>query len=183
MSLNPLGISPENVPPAFSGYPCIDNDENRWVIHRKRCEEAFKDSFKEFKSWVVENGGPVNLPWRFPMWQEDSPYGNMYMYPVELDYTVRRPCPPNWHRFDSFMRFESGAFEIPQELNALPGKLIYFSMGTIGSSEITLMQKLIQILSKSPHRFIVSKGKLNPSSIFSISQQNLKFEFNSRTTR
>src|SRR5699024_4957220 len=38
------------------------------------------------------------------------------------------------------------------------GKLCYISMGTLGSADVNLMKRLADILSKTPHKYIVSKG-------------------------
>jgi UDP:flavonoid glycosyltransferase YjiC (YdhE family) len=73
-----------------------------------------------------------------------------------------RPLPPNWYRFDNLKRTGGQhLFEVPQSLRERSGKLIYFSMGSMGGADVKLMERLINILSKSPHRFIVSKGPLH----------------------
>jgi UDP:flavonoid glycosyltransferase YjiC (YdhE family) len=52
-------------------------------------------------------------------------------------------------------------FEIPEKLRNKSGKLIYLSMGSMGGTDVELMKRLVSILSKSKHRFIVSKGPLH----------------------
>jgi len=111
-------------------------------------------------SWLAETGGPELKYSNFPLWLKYSPHGNLYMQPEELAYTAFRPDPPNWFRFDAF-RTERETFEIPPELENLPGKLIYLSMGTWGCYELQLMKRLLGILGNSPNRFIVSKGGVN----------------------
>jgi UDP:flavonoid glycosyltransferase YjiC (YdhE family) len=118
-----------------------------------------REPYGNFDKWLRENGGPDLKDKYNPFRLEYSEYANIYMYPKELDYTEFRPNPPNWHHFDSFVRPTKETFEIPPELQNGPGKLIYFSMGTIGCSELGLMGKLLEILAKSPHRYIVSKGR------------------------
>ena len=49
-------------------------------------------------------------------------------------------------------------FVVPEKLKNKSGKLIYFSLGSLSSINVQLMKKLINYLSKSPHRFIISKG-------------------------
>ena len=81
------------------------------------------------------------------------------MFPEELDYTDIRPYPPNFFRFDCLKRTAADeTFEVPQELRDKSGKLIYLSLGSMGSGDVPLMKRLVAILSKSKHRFIVSKG-------------------------
>jgi len=92
----------------------------------------------------------------------DSPFLNIYGYPLELDYHDIRPLPPKWYRFDNLKRTEQQQkFEIPVPLRDRPGKLVYFSMGSMGGTDLNLMKRLVTILSKSKHRFIVSKGPLH----------------------
>jgi len=84
------------------------------------------------------------------------------MFPEEVDYTDIRQMPPKWNRFDCFMRSgNEDTFEIPQKLRNKSGKLIYLSMGSMGGADVKLMKRLVSILSKSKHRFIVSKGPLH----------------------
>ncbi|CAG2102573.1 unnamed protein product [Medioppia subpectinata] len=72
-----------------------------------------------------------------------------------------RPLPKNCIRFDNFMRKDIHLkFEIPVPLRDRPGKLIYFSLGSMGAADVDNMKRLVNILSKSKHRFIVSKGPL-----------------------
>ena len=88
-----------------------------------------------------------------------SPYLNIYGCPKELDYTDVRPMPPTWVRFDNLKRTEVDVtFEVPEQLRDRPGKLIYFSLGSMGAINLELMQRLIGFLAESGHRFIVSKG-------------------------
>jgi len=91
-----------------------------------------------------------------------SKYLNIYGTPFELDYQDMRPLPKNWIRFDNLMRSEvKEKFEIPPELSDKSGKLIYFSMGSMGGADVKMMTRLVDILGKSEHRFIVSKGPLH----------------------
>jgi MGT family glycosyltransferase len=41
------------------------------------------------------------------------------------------------------------------------GALIYLSLGSLGSADVELMQRLVDVLSRTPHRYIVSKGPLH----------------------
>ena len=93
----------------------------------------------------------------------DSPYLNIYGYPEELDYTDVRPLPPKWIRIDAFIREGEGELKIPENFlknqnNNESQKLIYLSLGSMGSGDVELMKRLVAILAKSPHKFIVSKG-------------------------
>ncbi len=49
-------------------------------------------------------------------------------------------------------------FTLPEELAHASGGLVYLSLGSLGSADVELMKRLVRVLSRSPHRFIVSKG-------------------------
>ncbi|CAG2102370.1 unnamed protein product [Medioppia subpectinata] len=88
-----------------------------------------------------------------------SRYLHIYGYPLELDYQDIRPLGANYIRFDNYLRAEKHLpFAVPPELAAKPGALVYFSMGTLVSIDAQNMRRLVAILAKSPHRFIVSMG-------------------------
>ena len=38
------------------------------------------------------------------------------------------------------------------------GALIYLSLGSLGSADVDLMRRLVEVLGETPHRYIVSKG-------------------------
>ena len=38
------------------------------------------------------------------------------------------------------------------------GALVYVSLGSLGSADVDLMKRLVDVLARAPHRFIVSKG-------------------------
>ena len=56
------------------------------------------------------------------------------------------------------MRGSEAAFEIPEGLREGDGGLVYLSLGSLGSADVDLMRRLVDVLGRTPHRFIVSKG-------------------------
>ena len=64
----------------------------------------------------------------------------------------------NWLRIDSAVIDAPDPCPIPKKLEGLPGKLIYFSLGSMSSSYKPLMDRLLKILAELPHRFIISTG-------------------------
>ena len=144
------------MPPGFSGLSVTGN-RDEWRQFRNTVEDTLRHQFNDFNTWVIKNGGQP-LHKSLPLCINYSPYANIYMCPKELDYTDFRPNPPNWHHFETFVRSSNEHFEIPASLANLPGRLIYFSMGSLGCSDVKLMKRIVSILGKSSHRFIVSKG-------------------------
>ncbi|XP_054152667.1 NDP-glycosyltransferase YjiC-like [Oppia nitens] len=158
-SCNPLtSIRDDRTPPAFSGLPTT-GPISEWQTFNRVYNENIQETWQVFNDIEVANG--------FPKLKEnslisESKYLNIYGYPLELDYLDIRPLPDNWYRFDNFMRSEQHLpFEIPEQLLDKPGKLIYFSLGSMGGTDVDNMKRLVGILAKSKHRFIVSKGPLD----------------------
>jgi MGT family glycosyltransferase len=54
----------------------------------------------------------------------------------------------------------SEPWELPEHLRERPGALLYLSLGSLGSADVELMQRLVDILGATEHRVIVSKGPL-----------------------
>jgi MGT family glycosyltransferase len=61
---------------------------------------------------------------------------------------------------DSSVRSTDEPYSLPEEIkNRPPGSaLIYLSLGSLGSADVDLMKRLISVLGKTKHKFIVSKG-------------------------
>ena len=131
------------------------NDPNSWKKYHEEIKSIFAPMLKKLDDFYVSEGLPKR---KVIEWYYHSPYLNIYHYPLELDYTDLRPNPPNWIRIDTFMIKSKEEFVVPEKLKNLPGKLIYYSLGSLSSINIELMKRLIGFLSSSPHRFIVSKG-------------------------
>ncbi len=90
----------------------------------------------------------------------ESPYLNLYSYPAEADYARERALGPTWHRLDSTVREADTTWELPAHLRERDGALIYLSLGSLGSADVGLMQRLVDLLATTEHRVIVSKGPL-----------------------
>lgn len=93
-----------------------------------------------------------------------SKYLNIYQFPEELDYHDVIEIPKNYIRVDAYCREEPGTFELPESFqNKLKptDKLIYFSLGSMGSFDVPLMKKILATLAKTPYYYIVSKGILH----------------------
>ena len=83
------------------------------------------------------------------------------MIPKELDYSDLAPIPDKFYRIDALVREnEVEEFQLPEKLRNKPGKLIFFSLGSLASADANLMRKFVEFIADSPHRFIVSMGAL-----------------------
>ncbi|HEY3524467.1 MAG TPA: nucleotide disphospho-sugar-binding domain-containing protein, partial [Candidatus Limnocylindrales bacterium] len=80
------------------------------------------------------------------------------VYPAEADYERAVPLGPTWHRLDSCVRATEGSWDLPEPLASTEGPLVYLSLGSLGSADVGLMQRLIDVLGQTRHRVIVSMG-------------------------
>jgi MGT family glycosyltransferase len=155
MSCNPLEMPGPEIAPPYSGLPA--DDRSTWSAFRAEYDRTHRPMWSEFDAWVREQGAPGLPDLEFI---HASRHLNLYVYPQVLDYTDRRPLDATWQRLESSVRRTDAAFELPELLRDRPkgSALIYLSLGSLGSADVGLMKRLIEVLSASPHRFVVSKG-------------------------
>jgi MGT family glycosyltransferase len=153
MSCNPLEMKDPQLPPTFSGYP-ID-DRSGWTDFRAEYERTHRELWEATNTWVTEQGAPPLPDLEFI---HESAVLNLSVYPSVADYPRSMPLGPTWHRLESSVRETEDTFELPDELRAGDGALVYLSLGSLGSADVGLMKRLVDVLSATPHRYIVSKG-------------------------
>jgi MGT family glycosyltransferase len=151
-SCNPLEIKDPQLPPTFSGYP--EKDQSGWDDFRAEYERTHRDLWNETNEWVIEQGAPPLPDLEFIHESEDL---NLYLYPEAADYRRSRPLAPTWNRIDSSVRETEEPFEVPSDLDG-DGALVYLSLGSLGSADVDLMNRLVEVLASTTHRYIVSKG-------------------------
>ncbi len=153
MSCNPLEMKDHALPPVFSGYP-ID-DRSGWDGFRAEYERTHREVWESYNAFVVEAGAAPLPDLEFIHESRDL---NLYVYPEVADYPRDRPLGPTWHRLDSSVRETEEPFEVPEPLRDGDGGLVYLSLGSLGSADVELMRRLVDVLGRTSHRYIVSKG-------------------------
>jgi len=154
VSCNPLELPDPALAPVFSGYP--EADRSGWEAFREEFRRTHADlhaSFDEFR----REAGEAPLPGLEFM--DTSPHVNIYGYPDEVDYGRSLPLDSTWHNVQTSVR-TSEEWALPEHLREGPGALLYLSLGSLGSADVELMQRLVDILGETTHRVIVSKGPL-----------------------
>ena len=152
VSCNPLEIADPALPPPLSGLPT--DDATQWAPFRRSYAAAHADLHRDFGRFAREQGCPPLADGEFMF---ESPFLNLYTYPDALDYRRSRPLHHTWHRLESCVRATDAPFELPASLRGA-GKLVYLSLGSLGSADTELMSRLIDLLSTTRHRVIVSMG-------------------------
>ena len=155
VSCQALEMKGPDVPPTYSGLPADDPSE--WKAFRAEYDRTHRPMWQAYNDWVQSCGARPLADLEFIHESDDL---NLYTYPEVIDYTDRRPLGANWHRLDSSVRATDAPFDVPPQLGT-EGALIYVSLGSLGSADVELMQRLIGVLGRTPHRYIVSKGPLH----------------------
>lgn len=155
VSCNPLEVRGRDVPPPYSGLPADDRSE--WGVFAAEYDRTHRAMWADFDHWVREQGARPLPDLEF---MHAAKTLNLYVYPEAADYTDRRPLDGTWPRLDSSVRATDGAFEVPEAMALRPAgsALIYLSLGSLGSADVSLMKRLVAVLADTPHRYIVSKG-------------------------
>jgi MGT family glycosyltransferase len=153
LSCNPLELKDPAIPPTFSGYP--EDNRDSWGAFAAEYLRAHADLHLEFSAFCADRGaGPLPAG----EFIHESPWLNVYLYPAEIDYQRSLTLERTWHRIDSSVRQVDAAQDVPDWITRGEGHLVYLSLGSLGSADVELMRRLVDVLSTSPHRFIVSKG-------------------------
>ncbi|HEU4356322.1 MAG TPA: nucleotide disphospho-sugar-binding domain-containing protein, partial [Actinomycetota bacterium] len=108
-----------------------------------------------YNAFVLESGAPPLPDLEFIHESDDL---NLYLYPGSADYPRTRPLASTWHRLESSVRETEEPFEVPASLRGGEGGLVYLSLGSLGSADVELMRRLVDVLGRTSHRYIVSKG-------------------------
>ncbi len=153
VSCNPLELPDTELPPVFSGYAA--GDRTGWDEYRAAYRDSVLPTWEAFADLHRGKGSPPLQELEF---QHTSAYGNVYVYPEEVDYRRSAPLGPAWSRVDTSVRATDAPFELPAELAETEGRLVYLSLGSLGSADVELMQRLLDALGESGHRVLVSLG-------------------------
>ncbi|HTU31160.1 MAG TPA: nucleotide disphospho-sugar-binding domain-containing protein [Solirubrobacteraceae bacterium] len=150
MSCNPLELRDPALPPVFSGLPT--GERSQWAAFDAEYERQIGPLQREFSAWCAERGAPP-LP-GIEMIHE-SPWLNIALFPDELGYDRQEALAPTWHTLQTCVRSTDEPWTPPERDGRA---LIYLSLGSLGSADLELMQRLVSLLGRTPYRYIVSAG-------------------------
>jgi MGT family glycosyltransferase len=152
-SCNPTEIKDPAVPPPFSGYPVGDGSgwDEYWAEYRR----ALGGLQSRFDAFCRERGAPALPELEFI---HESPWLNLYLYPAEVDYPRQNGLGERWHNLETSVRATDEGWQPPPGFEAGDGRLVYLSLGSLGSADVELMQRLLDTLAETDYRVIVSMG-------------------------
>ena len=150
------------VAPFSSGYPAADRGD--WPAFLDEVERTHRDLWEEFDAFSREHGDTGSeLTSRRPRPHlHEIPWLNLYRYPAEADYArASARSPPTWHRLDSTVRAAETTWALPEPLASRDWRAgLPVARRSLGSADVGLMQRLVDLLATTEHRVIVSKGPL-----------------------
>jgi MGT family glycosyltransferase len=149
VSCNPLEVHDRRLPPPFSGLPA--DDPSDWEEFRAEYRRQVGEMHDSFSTFCVERGAP---PLGELAMIHESPLLNLTLYPTELDYRRSRPLGARWHNLETCVRATDEPWAPPDS----SGALVYVSLGSLGSADVELMRRLVDVLGQTPHRYIISEG-------------------------
>ncbi len=159
VSCNPMEMKDARIAPFSSGYGAADRRD--WSAFLDEVRRTHADMYFEFEAFCREHGETgLSYGDLGPNFIAESPYLNLYSYPAETDYERATPLGPTWHRLDSTVRAADTTWDLPEHIRERDGALIYLSLGSLGSADVGLMQRLVDLLATTEHRVVVSKGPL-----------------------
>jgi MGT family glycosyltransferase len=153
VSCNPTEVRDPDVPPPFSGYPA--DDRSRWDAYWEELGRTHGEMHAAFSALCEDRGAPPLPDLEFI---HTSPWLNLTLYPEEADYRRARPLGGTWENLQSSVRATDAPWELPRVLAERDGPLVYLSLGSLGSADVELMQRLVDTLADAPYRVIVSEG-------------------------
>jgi MGT family glycosyltransferase len=153
VSCNPLEVKDPALPPVFSGYR--SDDRSGWEEFWHEYDRVLGPVGADLDEFLRAHGAPSLPPREFI---HQSPHLNLFVYPGAADYSRSTPLGETWHGLDSSVRGTEEPFELPDSIRDGGGRLVYLSLGSLGSADVELMTRLLGLLGQSDHRVIVSMG-------------------------
>ncbi|KAJ6220144.1 hypothetical protein RDWZM_005956 [Blomia tropicalis] len=151
----------DKLPPPCSGIS-INSDPSTWIEHRDTFYNKYCTMINQFQMKLNKHFGYVpseDLESKKFLRFHQSPYMNIYGYPKEIEFLSNSSLPDHYVQVDAFCRDEDVDFQLPEKLALKDNeKLLYVSMGSMGSIDVSLMKRILAVLEQTPHKYIVSKG-------------------------
>ena len=149
VSCNPLELKDPALPPTFSGYPTGDQ------AALGRVPRALPRAARDASGRVLgllrgARRTAAPRPRVHPRVAVPQPLPVPGRGRLPAVAAARR----RWHSLDSCVREVDEEFEPPPG----DGALVYVSLGSLGSADVELMNRLVAALAETPHRYVVSKG-------------------------
>ncbi|MBI2717603.1 MAG: glycosyltransferase [Rhizobiales bacterium] len=146
-------IEDPDIPPHLSG--CGAKDRKGHALYRRRFKAAIRpihDAFNAFLKSVGEK--------KYPLGQffEASPHTNILLYPSAVKFKRRHKLAASRFQYLEGCVRKEKSYAIPKFKMNDDKSLIYVSYGSLGSSDVDLLKRVIAALGKMPVKALVNVG-------------------------
>jgi len=147
-------IPDPDIPPHLSG--CGERDRACFERYEERFAQVIRPVHDDFMDFLASCGCEV-LP--FPQFVLPSPHLNLLLYPRPLQFRRRHPLDPErFVHLDGCVRRESEPYQLPDFPGREEQPLVYLSFGSLGVTDVELLQRMIEVLGRAPYRVLVNVG-------------------------
>ncbi|MGH6719593.1 MAG: nucleotide disphospho-sugar-binding domain-containing protein [Alphaproteobacteria bacterium] len=146
-------IEDPDIPPHLSG--CGENDHAGFARYRARFLEVIEPIHDRFNGFLGQCGHP---PYPEGQFFEASPWLNLLLYPEPVKFRRRHPLDPARFQYLEGCVREEPPYQVPAFGANRDKPLLYISFGSLGSSDVELMKRLIAALGRLPYRVLMNVG-------------------------
>jgi len=116
--------------------------------------EVLNDKVAE---WLMEKDVDLDQVNMVPIGAK-SPFLNLYIYPEDINYVEKGKLEGKFFQIDHAVRKDTEPLNVDLSFVQQGEKLVYLSLGSMGASDVGLIKRLVAMLTKSEHKFVISKG-------------------------
>lgn len=146
-------IEDPDIPPHLSG--CGENDKACFERYRNQFREVIKPIHDRFSAFLATRDQP---PYPTGEFFEPSPWLNLLLYPEPVTFKRRHALDPKRFQYLEGCVREEKPYTIPTFAKGGSDPLIYVSFGSLGSSDVDLMKRLIAAFGGLPIRVMMNVG-------------------------
>ena len=147
VSCNPLELKDPALPPTFSGYAADDRAGWRSTGRSSsRPRPAPRGRSPPSASSAARRRSPSGE------YIQESAWLNCTSTPPRSTTSGRSPPAPTWHRLERVRALDGRDVRPAGRARRAEGALVYLSLGSLGSADVELMRRLVEVLADAPHR-------------------------------
>ena len=146
-------IPDPDVPPHLSG--CGASDRACWEAFEAEFHRLIRPCHERFNRFLASVDHP---PYPIGQFFESSPHLNLLLYPQPLAFRRRTPLDPRRFQYLEGCVRDEGTYTVPRFARHDGRPLIYLSYGSLGSADVDLIRRQIDVLGRLPCRALVNVG-------------------------
>ena len=146
-------IPDPDIPPHLSG--CGEAERSCWEAFETEFKERVRPCHERFNRFLRSVGHP---PYPLGEFFETSPHLNLLLYPEPLAFRRRRPLDPARFQYLEGCVRDEGVYEVPRFEAHDDKPLLYLSYGSLGSADVDLIRRQIDLIGRLPYRALVNVG-------------------------